>query len=236
MKNIFTIIVIIAFSISAAKAEKVSVSIGAGYANDVWYSLENGIVKTEPSDNWDIAVQTGAKDAGICINSPNGLLLWAVPDSDEDSWDDAIDTTGMSANWETCNNASENWAIGAFNMGLDGFASGGNFGWGEYNMATHSITGNKVFVLQLDKKTYKRIMIESLMAGTYTIKWADLDGSNEKSSAIAKADYAEKMFAYLDITTNQVLDREPPRSSWLSYSADIHLLYRWGHKHKLTLP
>ena len=214
MKKLFTLAICLMFSYNLLFSEEVEIVLGAGYENDIWYSFENGIVKTEPKDNWDMAVQTGAKDAGIRINSQKGIQLWVVNGSDEDSWDDPIDTTGMSENWEQGHNSTETWSIGAFNLGLDGFETGGDFGWGMYNMATHSVSGSKVFVIKLADKSIKKIMIEGLLHGTYTVKWADLDGENEQLVEIAKGDYSEKLFAYLDLSSSEVIDREPPSDSW----------------------
>ena len=35
-----------------------SISMGAGYADEIFYSLENGIVETSPRSAWDIAFST----------------------------------------------------------------------------------------------------------------------------------------------------------------------------------
>lgn len=209
--TIATFIVILTTVLSAKDSE---IILGKGYENDVWYSLENGIVKTEPKDNWDIGVQTGAKDAGIIINSQKGITLWVVDGSDSESWNNIIDTTGMTSNWLSGNNSTQTWAIGAFNLDLDGFETGGDFGWGLYDMASHSVSGSKVFVIKLNSDTYKKIMIESLFGGIYTIKWANFDGTDEQTIEINKNDYNNKMFIYLDIIGNQIVDREPDANSW----------------------
>jgi len=36
-----------------------TISMGSGYANDIFYSLKNGVAATVPRTNWDIAFQTG---------------------------------------------------------------------------------------------------------------------------------------------------------------------------------
>lgn len=218
---------------SALSAEDIEVVLGEGYANDVWFHFDNGIVKEEPKDNWDIAFQTGSKDAGIRINSQKGIQLWVVDGSDEDSWDAPIDTTGMSANWQQGHNNSSKWSIGAFNLGLNGFENDGDFGWRMYNMATHSVSGSKVFVIKLADKSCKKIMIEGLLHGTYTVKWADIDGENEQSVEIAKGDYSKKLFAYLDLSSSEVIDREPPSDSWAILFGKYTAMIQMGPEQKV---
>ncbi len=214
MKRLSTYVIAFIISFSALFAEDIEIILGEGYENDLWFHFDNGIVKAEPKDNWDIAVQTGAKDAGIRTNSQKGVNLWVIEGSDGDSWKEDIDTTGMTENWREGHNSTETWSIGAFNLGLDGFQNDGDFGWGMYNMATHSVSGNKVFLIKLADETYKKIMIESLLHGAYTIKWANIDGSNEQKAEVKKSDFNEKLFAYIDLSTGEVLDREPPADSW----------------------
>jgi len=214
MKNIFTFLFVCFVISSQLFSEEIEIDLGSGYANDVWYSFKNGVVLTSPNDNWDIAFSTDAQEAGIRINSQKGMALWVVKNSDEDSWEDPIDTTGMSDTWTQGFNSEEQWSLGAFNLGMDGFVTGGDFGWGAYNMVTHSITGNKVFVLKLNEDTYKRIMVDGLKSGVYTIKWADLDGSNEMTKDVPKASFSEQMFAWLDMGNNIFVDREPDFKNW----------------------
>ncbi len=194
-------------------AKEVEIDLTPGYANDVWYSLTNGVVKSESKDNWDIAFQIGQK-GGIQINEQKELQLWVVPNSTEDTWSAAIDTVGMADSWELLHNSLDTWDIGAFNCGKDGFANDGDFGWGAYNMATHAINGNKVFIIKTPAKAYKKVFIESLLSGTYTFKIADFDGANEKAYEVKKADYITKNYIYFSLDEAKVVDREPESKSW----------------------
>ncbi len=214
MKKYFTAIILSVFLSSFAYSAEVEIDLTAGYANDVWYDFSNGVVKSEPGNNWDLAVQTNTQDAGVWINSHNGCKAWVVPNSNGDTWGDVIDTTGMDQTWVQGYNSEESWAIGSLNLGMNGFETNGDFGWGEYNMATHSVSGNKVFVVKLVNKTYIRLMVESLFGGTFSLKWADLDGSNERLLDVKKSNYANKLFAYIQLADGTVIDREPALDSW----------------------
>lgn len=214
MKKYFTIITLAVIFSSLAHSAEVEINLTAGYSNDVWYDFNNGVVKTEPSNNWDLAVQTNTQDAGIWINSHNGCQVWVVPNSHGDSWGDVIDTLGMAQTWTQGYNSEETWSIGALNLGMNGFVTGGDFGWGEYNMANHSISGNKVFIVKLVNNTYKQLMVESLFGGVYSLKWADLDGSNERLLDISKSSHANKLFAYIQLADGKLVDREPASDTW----------------------
>src|SRR5690606_9282518 len=80
-----------------------TVSMGAGYANNVWYSLENDEQGSAPIDNWDIAlVPSGSPSnpliTSIFLNPKKGaanLSLYAVPGSTRADFS-TIDTTGLS--------------------------------------------------------------------------------------------------------------------------------------------
>ncbi len=213
MNKFFLLVFTVLFGFFTVNAEEVEINLTQGYALDIWWHPVNGVIKSEPRDNWDIAFQTGQKGA-IWINSQKGMKLWVVPASDHETFLTYIDTTGMSSSWETFNNSVETWDIGAFNCDKDGFVTGGDFGWGAYNMATHNILGDKVFVIKLADNSYRQIFIESLASGTYTVKWADLKGDNETTLVVAKGDYATKNFVYATMADQKIIDREPAKDTW----------------------
>lgn len=194
---------------------EVTINLSSGYANDVWYDFNGGVVKTEQYNNWDISIKTTSKNCSIGINSQKGMILWLVPNVDDSSWKDKIDTTGMQSSWKTYYNSDSTWNIGAFNLNHDGFAdNSGDYGWGAYDMSSHFVMGNKIFIVKLDESTYKKIMIESLASGVFTIKWANLDGSDETSQAVKASDYSSKLFVYLSLADNKIIDREPASDTW----------------------
>lgn len=194
-------------------SNSIEIDLKPQYTDDVWFSFASGVVKSEQNNNWDIAFQIGQK-AGILINEPKGINLWLVPNSDEDSWTTTIDTVGMSGSWELLHNSNNTWDIGAFNCGKDGFENNGDFGWGRYDMGTHGISGNKVFIIKTADKKYRKVMIESLLSKKYFFKIADLDGNNERIDSVSKADYPNKNYIYYDISSNKIINREPDTKDW----------------------
>lgn len=202
------------------KSQTDSVSIGAGYAQQVWYSMENGEVKSEPNDNWDLAFQVPGFTSSILANtSKENFAVFQSPYAIDD-WGN-VDTTGMRANWIELHNSTETWTEGALNHAPeDEF----DLGWGTYNPVTHVVEGDSIYVL-FTGQSWKKLKIDRLTSGVYEFTYADLDGSNEVIQEIDKDDYSGKNFAYFSIDTQEELDREPASGSWdLTFSTYIEFV------------
>jgi hypothetical protein len=215
-KTIFTIIILISCisSIQLSGQNKntaESLSMGPGYANDIFYSFENGTVKEVIRSNWDIAFYTPKFSAGVMVNEGNGVTLYTYPAGDTAAWA-SVDTAGM-ASWQPVYNSPTLWEDGAFNVNATGHP---DYGWGTYNMATHNLTGDSIYVIQLADGTFKKLWIvgKQSLANIYTIRYADLDGTNEMNEAIEVAPYENKRFYYFSLANNEELDREPESDSW----------------------
>lgn len=188
-----------------------SVSIGAGYANQVWYSLENGIKGTASKSDWDLAFEISGFAASIRINHAAGNELWGYPNGDTADWNN-IDTTGMTS-WIPVFNSIEAWELGAFNVNYDP-SNANDLGWGVYNSINHHVVGDSLYVLKTATGDYKKLWIISLASGTYNFKLANLDGSAEITRTVVKGDFPDKNFAYYSISADQNLDREPIDQTW----------------------
>lgn len=210
MKKLLLSAALVWASLMAFAQTTETVAIGANGADQVWYSLENGEAGRAPVAEWDMAFQTSAQGGSILFNAVTGNTLWVYP-GDTAEWN-AIDTGGISA-WDAVANSDTSWSNGAFNADMDP-ADDFDMGWGLYNMVTHSVVGNRLFIMKNASGTFKKLWIESLASGTYTFRIADLDGSNETVKAIEKAPYNEKSFVYYNIANDQVMDREPVIEDW----------------------
>ncbi len=89
-----------------------TVAIGAGYANQVWYSLANDEQGSAAKNNWDIAFGTGAMGSTIMINSITGTTLFQYKGGDTTQWA-TLDTAGITT-WQKLYNSDTSWAKGAF--------------------------------------------------------------------------------------------------------------------------
>lgn len=203
-------------------AGKQEVVLGEDYQDIVYYNLKNGVVKTVPLDSWDIGFEIEGFTASIIANGGKGVQVFVVPHATGEEWA-TIDTNGLAADWTAYINSTRTWHSGAFNLGAD--PNTGDFGWGEYNMATHTVSGTTVFVVLLPDGAVKKFMVEKLKSGVYTIRYANLDNSEEQRAEINKADFVGRNFGYYSLSENQTVDVEPDTDTWdLVFSKYIGLV------------
>lgn len=188
-----------------------TVSIGAGYANQVWYSLENGIMASAAKSEWDLAFEAMGFNTTIRLNGVTGNALWVYPHGDTADWDN-IDTSGMNA-WPQLYDSDTSWALGAFNVNADPQNSF-DLGWGIYNLSTHHVTGDSIYILKTPNGDFKKLWMVSLANGVYTFRLAGLDGNNAIERTLNKGDFPDKGFAYYSIANDESLDREPITQTW----------------------
>lgn len=187
-----------------------TVSIGTGYANEKWYSLQNDEQGTSPKNNWDIAFETSGMGAAIHINSSIGTKLWCYPNGDTSAWN-SIDTSGINQ-WQARYNSDTSWSVGAFNVPIS--SNPYDLGWGIYSNITHNVIGDSIYIIKLSNNTYKKIWIKKLSGGTYYFQYADLNGNNLIHTSINKTLYNTKTLIYYSLQNNIVVDREPASNTW----------------------
>lgn len=201
-----------------------TVSMGPGYVNDVFYSLSNGLVKTETRANWDLGFYTNRWSAGIIINEGTGVQLYTYPHGDTNSWNN-IDSTGMSL-WTSMHNSDTIWEDGAFNRHALGHP---DYGWGVYNMISHDVVGDSIYIIKLADGQSKKLWIQrkNSVANTFYFKYADLDGGNEINQVLDVTPYQDnRMFIYYNMQTQLVVDREPDINDWdLQWSRYAGIVY-----------
>lgn len=212
MNRIFTFLLCLIFSTGMyAQSVTDTASIGAAYSNQTWYSFENGSVATAPKNNWHLAFEISGFTSAIRINGAIGLELYLDPEGTVENWE-TLDTTALDL-WDKLYDSETSWAASAFNQPAD-TENDFDLGWGTYSFITHQVIGDRLFVLKIAENKYYKIWIEKLAGGTYTFKTARLDGSEEATHTIAKANFQGKSFAYFNVETAQTLDREPLSIDW----------------------
>lgn len=87
------------------------VSMGAGYTNNVYYSLQDGFVAEVANTSWDVAFTTDLFDASIQINASAGIEVF-IASNDLADWS-SVDTAGIFNS--ALYNSTSDWALGAFN-------------------------------------------------------------------------------------------------------------------------
>lgn len=199
-------------SLALSAQTPVTVTTAPGNAQQTWYSLQNGVVDSRPLAEWDMAIEVSGITGSILVNTAKGVQLYKAPFSIA-QWAQ-LDTAGLAAGWAPQHNSETNWSSGAFNQGLT--SNPFDLGWGIYNMVTHNVTGDSCFVIKLANGDWKKIRIDGYASATdtYTWTWADIDGSDQQSNSLVRAQFAGRNFAYVSLENNTVFDREPPTNTW----------------------
>ncbi len=215
MKN-FLLVAALALTGITTRAQIIidTVSLSAGYANQIWYSLENDNQGTSPKNNWDLAFECSGQGSSILINSITGTTLWQYPKADSSGWA-TFDTTGMST-WNRRSNSDTSWSMGA--MGRYASTTNSNdLDWGIYNSITHIVTGDSLYLIRFGagpSYSYKKLQIQTLSSGAYNFRYADINGANLQNATLPKSNYTGQNFGYYSVQTNTALAREPLSANW----------------------
>jgi hypothetical protein len=193
-----------------------SVSMGSASANDQFYRMDNlGAVKSENNRNWHIAFSMSPSDSGsVWANHNTGNSFVKVYNIHKTYAQWASVTLADTATANLCYNYDKGWHQGAFNDLPRPSVFG--FGWGTYNMTSHNVIGDSMFIVKADTSFYK-VYIHSLIS--VPMDW-DIEVENF-ATGISYRDtisrgtvYANKNFAYYNLATGTELDREPAKTTW----------------------
>ena len=186
----------------------VNLSLGAGYANQVYYKLNTKTETSVAANSWDLAFfRASNMNHGIRVNDGIGLEVFEAA-NEATKWG-AINITN-EASWSKLYNSDAERINGAFMKGS------ATYGWGEYNSTTHHITGTIIYVLKYTDGSYKKFICEDFYGG-YTIKYASWDGSDwseDKSAVIANSNNSENTYNYFSLQSDSEVIVEPAVSDW----------------------
>ncbi len=193
-----------------------TVKMGASSANDVFYSLATGTVKTENGKNWHVAFSlAGAPDSGAVWanhNSGNSFVKVYNVHKDLSQWATVTlaDTTTSTLSF----NNDQGWDQGAFNMNG---SSNTQYGWGHYDFASHDLVGDSIFIVKANGVFYK-FAINSLTgtgasSGNWNIQMDTFSGPIMYDT-IKFANYTDRHFAYYNFATISDTNREPSKPTW----------------------
>jgi hypothetical protein len=225
MKNLLPILFLCAMILSVSSCKKDddpvvppakvkrsdSVTMSAGYANEVYYSFATGIVLTGPRATWDIAFRTQLRSSSILTNDGAGVVLYTYPKADTTGWA-SVDTNGLSG-WKPMFNDPTDWENGAFSRHAKGHP---DYGWGVYNDVTHNLTGDSIFIIKLRDGSFKKIWIVKKYSAQdiFVFKYANLDGSNEQNISENISSLTATDFSGYSLQTNSRVSFEPLKKSW----------------------
>jgi hypothetical protein len=200
-----------------------TVDMQAGYARNVYYSLENGTVKSTPENQWDIAIRSGLMNVGVYANhAGNGAEVYPLTGlsaATHFGTDLTADTAGLTGPDFALYNSVTTWDTGAFNQDRDPNQIY-DLGWGTYEPTSHVISGDKIYLLVTNTGAYQ-VWIESddpfnvANPPEWTFHICNLYGSDRKDKTLnTNPDYSNKLFAYYNIANDTFLNIDPDLSSW----------------------
>ncbi len=216
-----------------------SVSLGSGYTDDVYYNLSNGNKKTHTADDWHIAFQTtkfgsSSFNASIRANHIKGKVqVYSLGlTSSKFGGLVASDTIGKTNPTMQLVNNDTSWGEGAFTVGRN-TSSQVDFGWGKYNTTTHNLSGDSLYLVVVDG-THYQLHIQEYVSKSgseeYRFRIANFDGTGNRNDTVRRvAPYTDRLFAYYNVKTGAVIDREPSRADW-------DILFRQYQKNKIFGP
>lgn len=123
-----------------------------------------------------------------------------------------FDTTGMGS-WNSLNNSYETWLQGAFDANRDP-NDATDFGWGSYDVSTHLITGDSIYIIKTMAGDYKAISIDQISSGVYSVTHSDLDFSNKVTKSLDRSNYGTKNYFFYSIDNDVEKDLEPATADW----------------------
>ncbi|MEO8589734.1 MAG: T9SS type A sorting domain-containing protein [Flavobacteriales bacterium] len=210
--KLVTLLVTALLTTALSAQTTVTVTTGPGNAMQTYYSLQDGVASSVALADWDLAFEVVGFTGSILANTANGIQVYKTPYTLA-QWS-VLDTTGLAAYWPAQQNSEVNWSSGALNQGLS--ANPFDLGWGIYNMVTHNIAGDSLFVMKLADGSWKKLRIDgyALATDAFTFTWANVDGSNEQTGNLVRSDYAGKSFGYYSLVSNAAMDHEPVASAW----------------------
>lgn len=218
MKKAITLTLLISLFFVKISAQTLdTLTMGAGYSVQSWYKFETDKETKSPINNWDLAFSARKLDAAIWVN-PNATLYKAVAPAS--AWATVtVDTLMLK---ETQTNTDTSWFVGAMNRTQDGVF---DYGWGNYNVASHNVTGDSVYIIKsITDGKWRKLLIERLALDTsYFVRIADLNGANQSTFEVKKGNYVGKNFGYYSFAANAQLDREPLAKDW-----DVTVSRHWG--------
>ncbi len=123
-----------------------------------------------------------------------------------------FDTTGIG-NWPVLTNSYNTWLRGAFEANRD-YNDPYDFGWGSYDVTSHIIAGDSIYIIKTVNGDYKAISIDQYSSNVYNVTYSDLDKSHKVTKALDRSNYSAKNFFYYSIDNDAVKDLEPDTDDW----------------------
>ncbi len=191
-----------------------SATMGAGYANQIFYDMKNGNVGSALVSNWDIAHTTDPRSACIRANHMNGIEIMAYPKNGTAGWA-SFDTTGWKT-WRKRFNDLHIHDFGAFSQ----VSNHPKYDWATYDANTHVLNGDSLYLIAWSNgmggytKFLKFWPVKQPTTTDLIFKYANVDGSNEVTDTLYQSAANNQNYKYYSFATKAKPVREPAKNTW----------------------
>lgn len=197
-----------ASAVMMAQEQTVNLSMGASYANEVFFKFSDLTSQSFDKNAYDLAFYRVSNfDQGIRINDGKGLNVYEMSTNPDDWATISADPATGTALY----NSAESWNVGAFNAGS------ASYGWGEYNPANHHVSGAVIFLIEnsITSDIYK-FFIEDYF-GAYTFKYAKWNGTawgEDQNVTIPNTIGDGHFFNFFNLESGETVTASPSTSGW----------------------
>ncbi|RYD53166.1 MAG: T9SS type A sorting domain-containing protein [Sphingobacteriales bacterium] len=229
MKSILTFLTVL-FAGSVASAQTMgawktdSAVTGNAAGKDVFRKLDNPTNDSAAGTNWTLAFQMipqGGPSSNVAIFANQvrqNVMVYSLHYSAAAKFASltAADTVGRTS--QPLYNSDATWAMGALNQ----MSNPGNvfdFSWGKYNMTTHNVVGDSLYLLKTQSGDYKLWVQQYISSPIDSIRYefriAKFDGSGDTTVKMYRKDgFTNALFGYYNAVDRTIQSREPARNNW----------------------
>ncbi len=183
-----------------------SVTMGSDYKYQTYFDLKtNSVVGVNLKTDWDLGFECSQNGFQVILNAAKSMYAYNTNISDFNS---ITDTIGFETNkkWDAPSGDMDSTAIGDWQTNTSVYII--DRGYNE--IGTH--------------QGFRKIQFLSVNELSYQIRFADLNGDNEKTMKIDKDDAYN--FSFLSFSTQNTVMIEPPKETWdLVFTQFLHVFY-----------
>jgi hypothetical protein len=193
------------------------VAMGGTYSYQVYYDLSSTTsISSNEKDIYDLAFESGEEGWHVLLNTATFMYAAGTGTT---NFSAPIDTTGF------------NWGFDKSDGDLDSTAIGNYF---SYDLTDSTlIYTNEVYVLNrgydinANLRGLKKVVIQMVSDSTYTIRYANIDGSDENTFTIEKEDHEMASLSYFSFNNGgtQIYPEPLPADYDLLFTQYTTLLY-----------
>lgn len=211
MKKLILLFIVFSFHSRTLSAQEfIEIATGAGYSNQAFFRLSDNRVSQLANESWDLAFSvTGQFNVGVAINESTTSITGApaaellVFQTSLTDFSTPMDSTHLG---DRVLNDESSWAEGGALSSVANPNDPFDFGWGSYNPVTHTLYGTRIFAAQLRDGSRLKFMIESFAGNTFTLKYANWDGAEEKTVVIDRGDYPDNVLVMFSFGSGATLE------------------------------